>query len=304
MRTWEKRTAAEDAGKTLERFLREQGFSKKEISRLKFRERGMRVDGMQCRSTEILRAGQNIVLRLEDQNAAQCILGEHQTPPDIGYEDGDVLVLNKPSGMSCHPGRGHYQDSLGFIAGEYLASRGEPCTLRPVGRLDKDTSGAVVFAKNQAAAARLWKQREDGVFHKTYQAVIHGRLTPDAGEVALPLEKTPGEKNRMRAAEPGCGLWACTRYRTREVLETEDGVLSLVEYTLKTGRTHQIRVHMASLGHPIAGDPIYGIPDGAGRLLLHAERVEFRQPFTGNCISLQFFSPFCQLDLDYFGRTL
>lgn len=313
MRKWEKTVTPEDAGKTLEKFLKENCFSKKEISRLKFKSCGMTVDGIQCRSTSVLEEGQKVVLHLEDEKISvkkEYRICENLPPLKICYEDADMLILDKPSGMSCHPGRGHYHDSLGGQAAAYLASKGEACTLRLIGRLDKDTSGAVIYAKNQTAAARLWEQRRNGQFHKTYCALIHGTLYPEIGEISLSLEKVPGVQNRMRAAEEGRGVSARTFYRTRKVFcRTEDTrenckEISLVEFTLETGRTHQIRVHMASVGHPVLGDPFYGRPDGVKRLCLHAENVELRQPFTNADICLQIFFPFCQIDLDYFERSL
>lgn len=303
MRKWNKITADKDAGRTMEDFLRENGFSKKEISRLKFKHPGMTVDGIQCRSSFVLREGQKVELYLGD-DAGKMIkefaVTSSLPPLKICYEDRDLLVLDKPSGISCHPGRGHYDDSLGGQAAAYLAKKGEACTLRMIGRLDKDTSGLVVYAKNQACAARLWKQRENGQLHKTYYALVHGCLGNRSGEISFPLEKVPGEKNRMRTAEENCGLPAKTFYR---IIKSGTAV-SLAEFTLDTGRTHQIRVHMASVGHPILGDAFYGYPDGMHRLCLHAGKVEFQQPFTNTDICLQIFSPFCQIDLDYFERSL
>ncbi len=292
MRIWEKRTGREDSGKTLEHVLRESGFSKKEISRLKFRREGMTINGVQARSTEILKEGQRIALRLDEDVEANCEVKKNLPEIHICYEDSDVLVLDKPSGMSCHPGRGHFDDNLGLRALAYLRAKGEGNTLRLVGRLDKDTSGAVVFAKNQAAAARLSKQRQEGTFHKVYKALVHGILKPAEGKISFPLEHVPGEKNRIRAAEEGSGARALTFYRTLRIYDTEMGSVSLVDCTLETGRTHQIRVHMASLGHPVLGDPFYGRPDGVSRLCLHAEKAVFRRPFTGESVCVQIFSPF------------
>ncbi len=292
MTVWEKRTVKEDSGKTLEKFLRESGFSKKEISRLKFRREGIKVDGKQMRSTEILKEGQRICLRLDDDVKTDYAVRRDLPKSHICYEDRDILILNKPSGISCHPGRGHFDDSLGAQAVSYLRAKGEENALRLVGRLDKDTSGAVVFAKNQAAAARLWKQRERGTFHKTYMALIHGILENGEGKITFPLERVPGEKNRMRAAEQGKGVSAVTFYRTIHIFDTDTEKISLVECTLETGRTHQIRVHMACLGHPIIGDPFYGWEDRAKCLCLHAGKVVLRQPFSGESICIQIFSPF------------
>lgn len=292
MRDWEKRITKEDSGKTIEKLLRESGFSKKEISRLKFRQGGMTVDGQKVRSTEILKEGQLVSLRLDDDKKKDYGVLENRPEISICYEDQDLLILDKPSGMSCHPGRGHFSDNLGAYVAAYLREKGEENALRLVGRLDKDTSGAVVFAKNQTAAARLWKQREEGTFHKIYTALVHGILKPREGKISVPLEPVPGVKNRMRAAEEGKGTRAVTFYRTKRIYDTDTEKISLVECTLETGRTHQIRVHMASLGHPVLGDPFYGKIDSAKRLCLHSEKVVLRQPFTGEFICVQIFSPF------------
>lgn len=302
MRIWEKKVAGEDAGKTLEKILKGSGFSKKEISRLKFRENGLAVDGRQCRSTEILTAGQEIRLCLDDGHGSTYAAAQKLPPVRICYEDADLLILDKPSGIPCHPGRGHFGDSLGEQAAAYLKTKGEENALRLIGRLDKDTSGAVVFARNRTAAARLWKQKEEGVFFKTYEALVHGEPDPSDGRIDLPLEPVPGQKNRIRAAAKGAD--ALTFYRTKKIYDTGTEKFSLVECRLGTGRTHQIRVHMASKGHPILGDPFYGCGDGVPRLCLHAGKAELRQPFTKERICIQIFSPFSQLDLDYLSISL
>lgn len=304
MRAWEKEVGKEESGKSLEKLLLGEGFTKKEISRMKFRENGMTVDGRKCRSTEILKEGQKIVLSLDDEYVKEYAHGEDLTQIKICYEDADLLILDKESGISAHPGRGHYGDSLGGQAAAYMRAKGENNHLRLIGRLDKDTSGAVVFAKNQTAAARLWKQREEGVFRKTYQALVHGEFESKNGKILLPLETVPDEKNRMRVSKEGNGLDAQTIYKVKEVYRAGEEKVSLVECTLLTGRTHQIRVHMAAMGHPVLGDPFYGRADGVKRLCLHAGKVKLRQPFSGKDICIEIFSPFCQLDLDYLGRSL
>lgn len=304
MRIWEKEVGKAESGKSLEKLLREEGFTKKEISRMKFREKGMTVDGRKCRSTEIVKEGQKIVLFLDDEHVNEYPRGEGLPQIKICYEDADILILDKESGISSHPGRGHYGDSLGGQAAAYLHAKGENNRLRLIGRLDKDTSGAVVFAKNQAAAARLWKQRDEGVFQKTYQALVHGELENKTGEILLPMEAVPDQKNRMRVSKEGTGLAAQTFYKVKEVYDAGKEKISLVECTLGTGRTHQIRVHMAAIGHPVLGDPFYGCQDEVKRLCLHAEKVKLRQPFYGKDICVEIFSPFCQLDLDYLGRSL
>ena len=186
--------------------------------------------------------------------------------------------------MSCHPGPGHYLDNLGSMAMAYCQEKGEEYPIRQIGRLDKDTSGIVVFAKDKVTAARLWQQRREGTLQKTYYAVVHGRLRPAEGIIDSPMGKVPGEKNKMCVC-PGA-MSAITNYRVIREENYEGKELSVVECTLVTGRTHQIRVHMASLGHPLFGDRIYGIPDGAPGLCLHAGKIRLLQPFTGKEINI------------------
>lgn len=274
-------TTSEDAGKKLDILLREAGFSKKEISRQKFLQDGIMVDGEKCRITKILQEGQQVLLQFKNKEADYGKLEEEKLPV-ILYEDKDILILNKPSGCSTHPCRGHYRDNLGMQAAAHCRRQGEESFIRPVGRLDKDTSGIVVFAKSRIAAARLNRQRETGRLKKTYVALVHGVMENKCGVIKTPLKHISGEKNRMCIAgeNEAASLSAVTYYKVLETLKNEK--MTLVEFVLDTGRTHQIRVHMASKGHPVVGDPFYGQErNDYERLCLHAGKIELCQPFTG-----------------------
>lgn len=312
MRQWEKKITEAEAGLTLEQLLRGEGFSKKEISRLKFKKDGLTVDKKQCRSTERLHEGQMVAVRLGnwDKNRKEsrdASASENSawklTADDICYEDADLLIVHKPSGISCHPGRGHFADNLGTQIQAYCCRKGEAAEIRLIGRLDKDTSGGVVFARNQIAAARLWKQRENGSFRKTYEVLVHGHFPEMEGTIDRPIRAVPGEKNRMQVAEADEGLHAVTHYIVRKQYVQKNGrwteatedmilpdiqepIISLLQCRLKTGRTHQIRVHMASIGHPVLGDAFYGINDDAKRLCLHAGEIVLKQPFNGRRIEV------------------
>lgn len=302
-RQWEHTVTQKEDGKTLEQILKAGGFSKKEISRLKFRPLGMTVDGEKRRSTDILRTGQRIALRLGEEALGESLPGKtasagedlRERQPEgaaaksafapaegisasslLVYEDEDLLIANKPSGLSCHPGRGHYQENLGGVLSAYCREKGEPCRIRLIGRLDLHTSGAVVFAKNQAAAARLWAQRERGEFQKRYLAAVHGHFRGE-GTISLPLGPARGEKNRMEVR--GDGQRAVTRYRCLGNTVLRGMPVSFLECSLETGRTHQIRAHLSALGHPVLGDPFYGVPDGERALALHAYYVTLLRPF-------------------------
>ncbi len=286
MKTWKYVTTWRDVGKTLDTLLREAGFSKKEISRQKFLQDGITVDGERCRITKILKEGQQVLLQFKKEETNYGKL-EAEKLPVILYEDKDILILNKPSGCSTHPCRGHYMDNIGVQASAYCRMQGEEERIRPVGRLDKDTSGIVIFAKSRIAAARLHKQREKGILKKTYIALVYGEMEKQEGVIHTPLKPVSGEKNRMCIAgeqEKGA-LTAVTHYRVLKILKKER--MSLVECILDTGRTHQIRVHMASKGHPIVGDEFYGKEgETCKRLCLHAGKLELCQPFTGKNINI------------------
>ena len=182
---------------------------------------------------------------------------------------------------------GIFFDNLGTQVLEYCQEAGNNFSLRQVGRLDKDTSGIVLFAKNRPAAARLWKQRENGRLKKTYYVLVHGIFSEREGVIDLPMKQ---EGKRMCVCMDG-GQRAVTRYCTEWAGTHKGSPVSLLSCHLDTGRTHQIRVHMAASGHPVVGDPVYGIKDEAKRLHLHAGKLSFFQPFTGEYIEKT--SEFC-----------
>lgn len=301
MKQWKHIISAGEAGLPLGRILKAAGFTKNEISRQKFIPDGITLDGEKCRVTQQAAEGQILALNLEEAGGESRETSRDEKLSgdslEILYEDESLLIVTKPSGMSCHPGRGHYQDNLGCLAVDHCCRNGEKITIRQIGRLDKDTSGIVVFGKSKIAAARLWKQRKDGSFKKTYKAWVHGRMEASEGIINFPIAPVTGEKNKMCAVFPEDAqkdtkqldiraMYAVTHYRVIGEKTTPDGIITCVECRLETGRTHQIRVHMSAIGHPLLGDCVYGIPDRAERLCLHAESVSLFHPFTGEKIVL------------------
>ena len=209
---------------------------------------------------------------------------------EILYEDQDILAVNKPAGLVTHPSGSHYSDSLSNQVAAYFRSKDEPTKGRSIGRLDKETSGILLFARNQTAAARLQKQRENGISEKTYLAAVSGSMLEDTDgtfhAITTPLAPDPDNRLKM-VISPGSSLPgskpAVTLYSVLKSTAPGSRIsASLVMLRLKTGRTHQIRVHMASLGHPLLGDSLYHLSDTTNlfsRAALHAWKLKFHPPF-------------------------
>lgn len=281
-RVVEVRIAREDAGVRVDRYLKGvMGLSQKQISRLKFRIDGILVNGRQQRVTYELREGDCLQIRTEGGSMVK-LLGETAWggqpgakgvilhPLQVLYEDADLLLVCKPSGLVCHPSHGHYGDTLANQVAAYMAERGENWSVRMVGRLDRDTSGIVVLAKNAEAAALLARQRERGRMKKTYLALAEGHFASNQGVIDLPLAREEG--SLMRMGPDPAGKPAFTAYRV--LREMEDCSLLQVWLLHGWGRTHQIRVHLASQGHPLVGDPLYGGQENVIRTDLPGENAE------------------------------
>ena len=221
-------------------------------------------------------------------------------PLDVIYEDGDVIVVNKPVGLVVHPAPGHPDgtlvNALLYHCGASLS--GINGALRPgiVHRIDRDTSGLIIAAKNDFAHLALAEQLQDHSLCREYEAVCVGNLKQDAGTVRAPIARHPTDRKRM-AVDVLHGREAVTHWTVLERL----GGYTHIQCRLETGRTHQIRVHMAKLGHPLLGDTVYGAkkpyPGLAGQCL-HARRLSFTHPRTGRRMTLE-----CPLP-PYFAQVL
>ncbi|MDR2609824.1 MAG: RluA family pseudouridine synthase [Clostridiales Family XIII bacterium] len=204
---------------------------------------------------------------------------------DIVYEDDDVLVVNKPKGMVVHPAPGSETGTLVnallfHLAGDDSLS-GVGGKLRPgiVHRIDKNTSGLIIIAKNDAAHAALSGQLAAHSVTRVYEAIVAGGFKDDEGTIDAPLARDPKNRKRQRVSRDGSGKRAVTHYRVLE----RYAKYTLLELRLETGRTHQIRVHLASIGHPVLGDDLYGPADGDGQYL-HAKTLGFAHPASGEYI--------------------
>jgi 23S rRNA pseudouridine1911/1915/1917 synthase len=243
------------------------------------------VDGRQAAKAGLtLEAGQRVQVTIPSPEPTSP--APEAIPLRIVYEDEDLLVIDKPPGLAVHPSPGHasytlvnavlaHCPQLSRIGGE-----GRPGVVH---RLDKDTSGLIIVAKNDEAHLSLARQLKERQVDKTYIALVEGRLEPPEGVIEAAVGRHPRDRKRMAVVEGG--REARTRYR---VLREVDG-RSLVEAQPETGRTHQIRVHFASIGHPVTGDPLYGRRGEAvvPRQFLHAQRLAFRHPRTGERLELE-----------------
>ncbi|MGQ7335064.1 RluA family pseudouridine synthase [Streptococcus suis] len=224
-------------------------------------------------------------------------------PLDIVYQDEDVAVINKPQGMVVHPSAGHTSGTLvNALLYHVKDLSGINGVLRPgiVHRIDKDTSGLLMIAKNDEAHTKLAAELKDKKSLRKYWAIVHGNLPNDRGVIEAPIGRS--EKDRKKQAVTAKGKKAVTRF---QVLERFDDY-TLVELTLETGRTHQIRVHMAYIGHPVAGDEVYGprkTLKGNGQFL-HARTLGFTHPRTGEVVAFTAEAPAIFQDiLEYLRRT-
>ena len=284
---------AEGSGERLDVFVARRcpGLSRSFVQRL-IREGGVTVGGRPGRAGQRLEQGDRVVVRMPAE--APEPLRPEPIPLTILYEDADLLVVDKPAGLTVHPAAGVRRGTLAAALLAYrpeLAGVGGPERPGIVHRLDRDTSGLLVVAKNEAARAALVRQWKEQQVEKGYLALVHGRLEPLQGVIDAPVGRDQRHRQRMAVVEGGRA--ARTAYRVQRYLQggpSDRDVYSLVEVTPSTGRTHQIRVHFAALGHPLVGDRVYGRPSAVlGRQFLHAHRLAFRHPVDGRL--LEFESP-------------
>lgn len=277
--------ACESGGERLDVFLasRCEGASRSRIRRA-IDGGGVRVDGRARAAGFRLKAGMVVTLLMPPPRppAARA----QDIPIAVLHEDEALLVVDKPAGMPVHPGAGHPDSTLvnALLGMDKRLSQAGGDALRPgiVHRLDKDTSGLMMVAKTDAAHAALSEQLRARTVEKVYLALVAGEPRPARAAIEAPIGRDPSDRRKMAVTEDG--REALTRYA---VLRSGDG-RSLVEVRPKTGRTHQIRVHFAAIGHPIVGDALYGMADARlGRHFLHAARLGFEHPNGGGWVAFE-----------------
>ena len=295
--------AAQYATKRLDQFLTTQlpETSRARVQQL-IAEQKVRVNDAPAKASSRLRGGERVVVLGTVQPPPLRALAE-EIPLDVVYEDDDLAVINKPAGMMVHAGagatdaernRGTLVNALLHRFGQLSGAGGE---LRPgiVHRLDKATSGLIVVAKNDESHRRLAAQFAARQVKKTYIALVHGWMKQDRGTIKSAISRDAVRRTRMTTRREG-GREAITHYTVRQRIDSRFGKFTLLEVKIDTGRTHQIRVHVAAMGHPVVGDTMYGAPRqargknaviGLGRNFLHAAELEFKHPRTGAVVALK-----------------
>lgn len=270
-------------------FLKAHGYSSAVIRHLKETENGICRNGTWAHIHDSLMPGDMLTIQLTEDTSSQNILPV-PLPLSIVYEDEDLLVIDKPANMPIHPSQGNYDNTLANACAWYFSQKNEPFTYRCINRLDRDTTGLLILARHMYSASLLSAMVARREIHREYRAVVEG-LLPECGTVDAPIGRCEGSTIE-REVNVENGEPARTHFK-RLAHTTVPGTgkeYSLAALSLETGRTHQIRVHMKHIGHPLPGDFLYN-PDYSviGRQALHSYRLTFRHPITGT--KMDFRSP-------------
>ena len=276
-------TSAQDGCFLRDLLRRELSISAKLLARIKRTAGGITLNGEAAHVNVRVKQGDIVKVIIENNENACANLIPVPGELDIYYEDEDILVINKPAGIPVQPAIGAPEGALGNIVVWHYAQKGENVIFRPVNRLDSGTSGLMAVAKNSHVHTALIKTLHTGQFKRKYRAIVHGRFDVECGSVEAPVCREEGSVLK-RTVHPD-GKWAKTNYRVLE----EIGDCSLIELELMSGRTHQIRVHMAHIGHPLVGDFLYGREEQEiiGRFALHSSEMNFAHPISGEEVILE-----------------
>ncbi len=263
-------------GLRIEQYLRRRGYSYQNLTQLKKMPESILINGVWSYMRTPLKSGDILTVHIKETESSPNIPPVN-LPLDIIYEDEDIIVVNKPAGMPVHPSLNNYENSLANALMYYYQEQGKPFIFRCTNRLDRDTSGLTVIAKHMVSSAILSNMGVRHEITREYLAIVRGELIPEEETVDAPIGRAESSLIE-RKIDFEKGEHAVTHYH---VIEEKNGH-SLVSLTLETGRTHQIRVHMKHIGHPLIGDYLYN-PDMEfiSRQALHSYRLSFSHPITG-----------------------
>ena len=271
-------------GLRIEQYLRRRGYSYQNLARLKKMRESILLNGAWTYMRTAVKDGDILTVHIQEPESSPNI-PPVKLPLDIVYEDEDIVVVNKPAGMPVHPSLNNYENSLANGLMYYYQEQGKPFIFRCTNRLDRDTSGLTVVAKHMVSSSILSSMGMRHEITREYLAIVRGALKPSEGTIDAPIGRT-GSSLIERKIDFENGERAVTHYR---VVEEQNGH-NLVSLILETGRTHQIRVHMKYIGHPLVGDYLYN-PDMEyiDRQALHSHRLSFTHPVTGE--KMEFTAP-------------
>lgn len=270
--------SAQAEGKLLRSFLYECGVSATLLAKLKRREGGILQNGVPVTVRAVLHAGDVITLGVEDREESPHVV-PRDLPVEILLHTADFTVANKPDNMPTHPSHGHFEDTLANALAYRFSAENAPFRPRFINRLDRNTTGVVLVANHALSAVSLYAAMAAGEIQKTYLALVHGRVTEDR-RIETGIRRREGSTMLREVCSLDKGALSITEMSV--ICQNDD--VSLVKLTPLTGKTHQLRVHMAHLGHPLLGDELYGIEDDFPRHALHACSLEFPAPHTGERI--------------------
>jgi len=270
----------EETGERIDSFLSgKTEFTRTRIQQL-IKEHNITVNGKATKSSYKIEKDDKIVIEVPEAETTE--IKPENIKIDIVYEDSYIVVINKQAGLVVHPAHGHYSGTLvNAILYHIKDLSGINGEIRPgiVHRLDKDTSGLIVIAKNDKVHVTLTEMFQEKKIRKTYLAILKGKLNKSEGKVVTQIGRDKNDRKKMTVIDDITkGKTAITNYR----VISQNSLFTLVKVNIETGRTHQIRVHMRHLGYPILGDSVYGRKDNEKRQMLHAYRLEFLHPVTGN----------------------
>lgn len=272
----------EDSGKSIKDFLQEQGYSRQNLVELKKIPESILLNGVWEYVTCKLTKGDTLRIQIKEEESSEKI-PPIRLPFPVVYEDEDIVVVNKPADMPIHPSLNNYENTLGNAAAYYFMQQGKPFIFRCVNRLDRDTTGLTILAKHMISCSMLQSDMVERKISREYLAIVEGVFDHTEGTIDAPIGRKEGSTIE-RIIDYEKGERAVTHYK---VLEQKENV-ALLALRLETGRTHQIRVHMTSIRHPLVGDFLYNPQNkGMTRQALHAWKLSFTHPITKSVMELE-----------------